>query len=168
MIALLVAVVVSLLDPQVGELAARAKIAAPAYLTAADAHAHALAAVISGHATDTDPALLMALAYQESRYTPATVTPEVGGKVSCGVMTPVPSAACAPSSRTVLGGYLAGAAHLRTWLGVTGGDLRRALLGYAGGYHLLAVCQDGHASHACNTPARLEAYARRLRSVPAS
>jgi hypothetical protein len=63
-----------------------------------------------------DHALVLSIAWHESRYTDAA-TPEAGGRVSCGAMTPEPTSHC---SGSLLDGYLAGAKHLRGWLDVTG------------------------------------------------
>ncbi len=91
---------------------------------------------------DVDPDLLLSIAAHESRYDHRAVTPERGGLVSCGVMTPTPVASCekAPS---ILDGYLAGARHLRVdWLSSTR-TKHEALLGYAGGWTLINACREG-------------------------
>lgn len=127
---------------------------APAYLTADTAREHLRAARVAGAIYRVDPALLLSIAHHESRYAYREVTLEAAGKVSCGAMTPEPTYdrdACLRASSSVLGGYLAGAAHLRTWLAATRGSLRTALLGYAGGFHLIRWCQDNRARQ-CDTP----------------
>ncbi len=128
-------------SPLATDLAAGVRRTAP-YMAPEDAHAHATAAVIAGIAYDVDPAVLLAIGWHESRYDHAAVTVEEGGKVSCGVMTPEPIARC-PSKPSLAAGYLAGAAHLRTWIDASRGNLVRALLGYAGGYRLIARCAQG-------------------------
>jgi hypothetical protein len=135
---------------------------APVYLTEETAADHLAAARLAGHRYRVDPDLLLSIAYHESRYTVDTMTPEVGGKVSCGVMTPVPIRdrdACPTAESSVLGGYLDGAAHLRDWVQVCGGRIRCALLGYAAGYAGIARCKEGpvmrhgdHGDDLCQTP----------------
>jgi len=129
---------------------------ASAYLTPAQAARHVAAAEIAGEIYDIDPNLLLSIAHHESRYQIETVTPELAG-ASCGVMTPEPRHQCpAPD---LLGGYLAGAKHLATWRAACRGDLRCALTGYAGGYHLLELCETDHV-RACDTWRVFEGRAR--------
>lgn len=90
---------------------------------------------------DVDADLLLSIAWHESRYTPRAVTAEPGGLWSCGVMTPEPMRTCRPGD--LAAGYRAGARHLRGWLDAERGNLRRALLGYAGGFRLIAECARG-------------------------
>lgn len=113
---------------------------APQYLDHELAAEHLAAARVAGAAYRVDPDLLLAIAWRESRYATNATTAETGGRVSCGVMTPEPTARC--SRQTVLDGYLAGARHLRVWLGATRNE-HAALLGYAGGYRLIAACRRG-------------------------
>jgi hypothetical protein len=105
------------------------------------AREHVTAARLAGAVTGTDPALLLSIAWHESRYEARAVGPEAGGRVSCGAMTPEPVARCAPQ-QTALEGYLAGARHLRTWMTSTP-TLRVALTGYAGGYRMIRACAGG-------------------------
>jgi hypothetical protein len=115
---------------------------APAYLTVSSAVNHLWAARIIGALTETDPAVLLAIGWHESRYVVNAVTREPGGvafdtgrvvpvRYSCGVMTPTPNERCTAEDLTLIGGYLAGARHLRMWL-----DIRRhlwlAVRSYAG------------------------------------
>jgi soluble lytic murein transglycosylase-like protein len=142
--------IITAFGPRTDELARGAQRTAPTYLTAYTAPEHAFAAVIAGKIYDVEPALLLSIAWHESRYEIAAVTPEIGHKVSCGAMTPEPIARCpAPS---LLGGYLAGARHLRGWLDAEHGNLRLALLGYAGGGYLIRFCRDGGEAKGCRTP----------------
>ncbi len=104
---------------------------APAYLTVESAAEHIRAAREAALVTGTDPALLLAIAWHESRYDPRVVTREPGHRVSCGVMTPVPKRGCRGDELTLEGGYLAGARHLREWLDIRH-SLRRAVVAYAG------------------------------------
>lgn len=120
---------------------------APGEITRERAIRHVAAAEIAGWRYDVDPNLLLSIAWHESRYHVAEATPEVHG-VSCGVMTPEPIAHCpAPS---LLGGYLAGAEHVAAWRDACHGEMACALTGYAGGYHLLALCGQEHV-RACDT-----------------
>lgn len=114
---------------------------APEYLSDSTADEHLAAARKAGEAHDVDPAVLLSIAYYESRYQHSARTKEPQGKTSCGVMTPIPKRKCV--SGTIEAGYEEGAAHLRGWLNVTGGNLRRAMIGYAGGYALLRACAKG-------------------------
>lgn len=158
-------------DPSTGELAAGALRTAPSYLTADTAPEHARAAVIAANVYDVDPALLLSIAWHESRYQLATVTPEAGGKVSCGPMTPVPtsnSAECIGATSSLVGGYLAGAAHLRAWLHATRGSLSSALTGYAGGGYLIRLCREDDSYRACGTAAVFLERAARIRWRPAT
>jgi len=138
---------------------------APVYLTPEQAAEHSAAAAYAARQYQLDDTLLLSIAYHESRYTDA-VTPEPGGKYSCGTMTPVPQAHC--SRQTPVEGYLAGAAHLRGWITAERGDLRLALLGYAGGGRLIRACADGpvltHGVDACHTPAVFLARAAWIRT----
>jgi len=113
---------------------------APEYLTLEAAGAHLRAARAAGLAHRVPAELLLSIAWHESRYTPRTQTPEPGGRVSCGVLTPMPQRRCSRADLTMLGGYDAGAAHLRVWLDVCGGSTRCALLSYAGGGVLARAC----------------------------
>ena len=121
---------------------------APTYLTQSSAREHVAAATVAAIAYRVPRELLLSIAWHESRYTDAR-TPEAGGRVSCGVMTPEPLRAC--HDTIMLDGYLAGAAHLRTWLDATR-STRDALLGYAGGYHLIQRCELPDTPRQCQTP----------------
>jgi len=121
---------------------------APAYLSYAAAVEHVAAADLAGLAFDVDPVLLLSISHHESRYRHDTITPERGGKFSCGAMTPIPTydrAACARARASVLASYLAGARHLREWLDTPRcrGGTGCASLGYAGGYRLIKRCARG-------------------------
>lgn len=155
----LLRVLLSPASPSVATLAAGAHRTAPSYLTDSTALDHARAAVIAAATYDVDPALLLSIGWHESRYLPATVTPELGHKTSCGVMTPEPLARCTVT--TVLAGYLAGAAHLRGWYDACHGDETCALTGYAGGWHLIRLCQTQDLA-ACHTPA---VFLQRARAI---
>lgn len=149
---------------------------APTYLTAESATEHVLSATLAAMAFGLDPDLLLSIAHHESRYQYKEITREAGGKVSCGVMTPVPThakGACQLATSSPLAGYLHGAHHLRDWhaacerllspvrrrtgmgrptIGLPANALRRcALLGYAGGYYLINYCRT-QKHRACSTP----------------
>jgi hypothetical protein len=114
------------------------------YLTYQQAEEHLLAARAAGLVHGVRPELLLAIALHESRYQPATRTKEPGNRESCGVMTPIPKRRCTPEDLTILGGYDAGAAHLRTWMNLYHDAEAVALLAYAGGAGLVRVClRDG-------------------------
>lgn len=127
---------------------------APTYLTVHTAWDHMIAARAAGQLYQVDPNLLLSIAHHESRYQHTEVTAEPGGKVSCGVMTPEPThdkGLCRSATASVIAGYLSGARHLRGWLSACRGNVRCALLGYAGGYFLIAACSREHVM-VCDTP----------------
>jgi hypothetical protein len=148
MIRLIIAFVCSVFDARTSDLAEGARRTAPTYLTDVTALEHALAASTAARVWNVDPALLLSIAWHESRYEVTEVTPEVGGRVSCGVMTPEPVARC--SREGLVDSYLRGARHLAQWLSAMHGNLRAALGGYAGGYRLLAFCADGGEARGCH------------------
>lgn len=159
----LLALLLAFLDPPTSGQAAALRVTAPDYLTAEAAARHLVAARAAGAAHRVPPEILLAIAWHESRYTPTTRTPEPGGRVSCGVLTPTPQAACSPRELTLVGGYDAGAVHLATWLALCGGRARCALLAYAGGFVLVHACtnrDDG----ACSFPDIILARARWIRA----
>lgn len=114
---------------------------APEPISAEVAAEHLLAARMASTAYGVDADLTLSIAAHESRYDAGAVTPEIGGKVSCGSMTPTPIARC--TNDGVLAGYLRGADHLAGWIAAAHGDVRVALLGYAGGYALIHACAEG-------------------------
>lgn len=127
---------------------------APAYLSRWSAAQHLGAARLAATRFDVDVATILAIAYHESRFVIATRTREPGGRVSCGVMTPVPQRRCSVDELTVLGGYRAGAIHLRAWIDachaadrwqhdVDDEEIRScALWAYAGGRGFRAYCSS--------------------------
>ncbi len=114
---------------------------APQDLTLETARQHLGAARLAAVLTHVDADLLLSIAWHESRYVVAARTAEPLGKTSCGVMTPIPKARC--TSPSLLEGYLEGAAHLREWIDAAHGNMRTALLGYAGGYRMIQACASG-------------------------
>lgn len=123
---------------------------------------HVAAAQVAGWLAGVRPALLLAFAWHESRFTPDYVQPEARGNVSCGVMTPEPIAPPCPR-QTLVEQYLAGATHIRVWLAAARGDERLALLGVAGGYHLIAACRDANPRpRGCAFPEQMLALAAKI------
>lgn len=138
---------------------------APTHLASVDAaRPHIAAAVVVGFATRTRWSALLAIADHESNYQLDAITPEPGGRFSCGVMTPVPLAsrrACSAATAGVGAGYLAGAAHLREWLDMCRGNERCALRGYAGAWTLRCDGVDA-ATRPCMAARWFEARARQI------
>lgn len=134
---------------------------APTYLTTTEQAAyHVTAATIAAGLYDVDTDLVLSIAHHESRYTNARNPREPGGLTSCGVMTPIPKRRCVSAS--IPEGYIEGAAHLRGWIDGPGsgcrGNIRCALLGFAGGHRLIRACargpvhrtRGGHTYDACD------------------
>lgn len=171
MVAFLLAVVSSLVDPRVDSLAHGARATAPSYLTADTARDHAFAALVAAKTYDVDPSLVLSISWHESRYIADTVTAERGGKWSCGPMTPEPLAqaggACLLARRSLLAGYLAGARHLRVWLDVCHGSERCGLVGYGGGFALLRLCATDDV-RGCHLPEVFRARADAIRRAGAA
>lgn len=160
---IVLAFILALLDPTTPELAAGALRTAPEYLTPATAMQHALAAQVAARTSSLpNPSLLLSIAWHESRYGVDVRTPEVGGRESCGVMTPTPVARCHHES--LVDSYIAGARHLETWMVAMHGDVRAALTGYAGGYRLLATCATGSDVRGCHVADVFLERARRIRA----
>jgi len=132
---------------------------APEEVTVARAHDHLWAARVAAAAYDVDPDLTLAISFHESHFADDAKTPEVGGRVSCGAMTPYPVSQCAQKS--LLAQYVDGTRHWAIDWGHAG-DVHGAhevLLGYAGGYHLIRACRRGpvlrhrtHGDDLCRTP----------------
>jgi len=119
---------------------------APQYLTLESAQEHLFAASVAAIAHDVDRDLLLALGHHESRYQHAAISMEAHGKVSCGVLTPIPTydrKACAEATASPLAGYLVGARHLREWIDACRGHETCGLLGYAGGWRAIRACANG-------------------------
>jgi hypothetical protein len=153
------------LGPRTEKLARGTRRTAPAYLTLEQAREHAFAAVFAGEIYNMDPALLLAIAWHESNFEVSTVTPEIGGKVSCGVMTPEPIDHC-PRNTSLLDDYMRGAEHLAGWYKAEHENQRLALLGYAGGGRLIRFCLSGGEARGCKIPEIfLQRAARILRNV---
>lgn len=136
----IILVLLSLLVPD-SDAAALQK-TAPSYLTVETARMHLAAARVAAEIHDVDADLLLSVAWFESRYTVNTVGPNVRGKHACGVLQPTMETACAQAP-TLLGGYLQGAKHVREWIDAAHGNMRTAMLGYAGGYALIKACAEG-------------------------
>ena len=131
-------------------------------LTVEVAAQHVAAARFAAVLTNTDPDLILAIAWHESRYQPAVVGPLVRGKRACGVMQHVPTIKKCPKP-SILRDYVNGARHLAEWIRAQRGDLKRALIGYAGGYALLERCDRGEALRACTIASYHLARAKRIK-----
>jgi hypothetical protein len=154
---------------------------APDYLTPWSASQHLGAARVAADRYGVDYPTLLAIAHHESRFVVRSRTREPsdagGPRVSCGVMTPVPKRSCADQELTVLGGYLAGASHLRTWMDACHASdrwrhdvhdreiLRCALWAYAGGRGFRAFCQAHEGRAGCDAVGRFEQMAQVIRRV---
>jgi len=123
---------------------------APTYLTREAARDHIASAFVAGIATSQRPALLLSIAWHESRYEQNVVSIEANGRVSCGVMTPSPTTKCQATDLT--GNYLTGAQHLAEWQAAFPRDERLALQGYGGGYRAIKTCASSK-HYACAVPA---------------
>ena len=161
MISLLVALVCSLVDPATADLATGIRRLEPT-LSLETARTHALAAATAARVVGVEPSLVLAIAHHESHFELGAVGQEVGGRVSCGVMQPTPIAKCTRES--LLGSYLTGAEHLHGWIVAAHGELRTALVGYAGGYHLIDFCAHGGEHRGCHVP---EVFLSRARIIAA-
>lgn len=118
-------------------------------LTVEVAAQHVAAARFAAVLTDIDPDLLLAISHFESRYEPTAVGPLVRGKRACGVLQHVPIADKCPEP-SLLRDYVNGAGHLAEWIRAQRGNINRALIGYAGGYVLLDLCDRGAAPRTCS------------------
>jgi hypothetical protein len=151
---------------------------APAYLSQWSAAQHLGAARLAATRFDVDVATILAIAYHESRFEITTHTREPGGRFSCGVMTPVPKRRCNEDELTMLGGYIAGAIHLRAWIDAChAADLWRhdvddeeirscALWAYAGGRGFRAYCAArGGQLQGCDVVGQFKRMAVRIRTA---
>ncbi len=140
-------------------------------LTVTVAAQHVAAARFAAILTEIDPDLILAIAHYESRYEPTVVGPLVRGKRACGVLQHVPITPKCPKP-SILRDYVNGAKHLAGWIRAQRGDLKRALIGYAGGYLLLEKCDRGEAPRTCTianyhlTRAKRIKRSRDLKDVP--
>lgn len=138
-------ILLSLFRPSAADVEAFRQ-SAPYYLTEETAEGHLTSARVVAWMYALDADLLLSIAHHESRYTVDLKTPEIGGKVSCGLMTPIPHKnpdVCPTSESPFIDGYIDGARHLRDWYTACGNRRRCALLGYAGGYTLIRACTLG-------------------------
>lgn len=152
----------------------------PRYMTPERAAVHVTAAAIAGAEHGIDPALLIAMAYVESRFEPAATSRVEGGRRVTGESSAVGPVGKGPrfcgvlqaqaghdwprclELRGVFAGYGAGAAELRAWLRMAGGDMRTALNGHGCG----VVALDGNGCNGYGD--RVLSWARRLRQAVAS
>lgn len=163
----LLAVCLAVVDPPTTAQSDAFRATAPEYLTRETASAHLTVARAAAAVHHVPRRLLLAIAYHESRYILTTRTDEPGGRVSCGVMTPVPKQRCTAPELTMIGGYDAGAAHLAMWLGHCGGNTYCALTAYAGGMGLVRACAFGpwltpRGTDACDVAGDFQRLARRI------
>lgn len=132
---------------------------APSYFkTVEESALHLAAATFAGEAFSVDPALLLSIAWHESRYDARAITRERSGRFSCGLtMVTMPLGEPCPEPN-VFDSYLRGAEHLRSWLRMCRGDITCAMRGYAGGFPAIEHCAEqetaGVLTGAC---ARIEA-----------
>jgi len=133
-------------------------------LTVETAAQHVAAARFAAVITDIDPDLLLAIAHHESRYEPSVVGPLVRGKRACGVLQHVPIRGKCPAP-SLLRDYVNGAKHLAVWIRAQRGDLKRALIGYAGGYALLELCRRDEAPRACSIASYHLARTKRIKQA---
>lgn len=118
---------------------------APNHLTLEQAGDHFYNARLASVIHHQDIYMVLAIAEHESNFQQGAKTQEVGGKVSCGVLTPIPTHSkeeCDLQTSSLLAGYLAGAEHIYTWYHA--GDVRSAtesLRGVGGGYRLIRACR---------------------------
>lgn len=145
---------------------------APEYLTYDTAKQHLEDASLASWFFNIDKNLILYTAGHESNYT-STITKEIGGKVSCGVMTPVPTLdmnECAVARSSYINGYMKGTAHMKGWFDACHGDSTCAIRGYAGGYVLIRACKSGavtvvrsgHKVNLCDIDLIFKAGARRI------
>jgi hypothetical protein len=131
---------------------------APAYLTIEQARVHYAAARAAEWKTGERAELLLAVAWHESRYDAAAITPEPGGRVSCGVLTPYPTSHC--EQRSLVEQYIDGAHHLAGWRRICHGDEWCTLTALAGGGGLVALCRAGEEHRGCRFAAEMLRRAR--------
>lgn len=140
----------------------------PQYLTKEAAVEHYWASRLAGAEYHVDPFLLLGIASHESNFKPKTITREPGNRVSCGVMTPTPQRRCSNEELTILGGYMAGAKHLRMWLKACGGNYWCGMVAYAGGMQSVRICRTGDVlspagNSVCGVPAEFRKRANRAK-----
>jgi soluble lytic murein transglycosylase-like protein len=143
MIETLLALWLGAADPSAAQVEALRAAVPEAAATHESMREHVGAARLAGQLYGVDPYKLLAIAWHESGFKAKTVTHEPRHRVSCGPMTPVPKRHCTVDELTVMGGYLAGAEHYRTWLDACGGSEYCADLAYAGGKVSVATCRRG-------------------------
>ena len=142
---ILIRIVLALLTPVDDRDVEGLRAFSPTYLTTETAGEHFYWARLASVIHRQDPYMVLAIAKHESNFKQDAITKEIGGKWSCGVMTPVPTFSkeeCSRQTSSLLAGYLAGAGHLYTWQHA--GDVfspNEALRGVGGGYRLIRACR---------------------------
>jgi hypothetical protein len=159
MLEILLRLVVMFQDPRDVEALRRT---APSDLSEETAGTNLAAARIAGALYNIQPEIILAVAWHESRYQPAVVGPLVRGKRACGVLQHVPITTKCPEP-SLLRDYVNGTQHLAEWIHAQRGDIKRALIGYAGGYALLELCDRGEAPRACSIANYNLARAKRIK-----
>lgn len=146
---------------------------APTHLTTEQAEEHFYAARVASAVHGQDVWMVLGVSEHESNFQQGAITYEVGGKISCGVMTAVPTYSkeeCERQTSSLLAGYLAGAEHLYTWYHAGGVYSQiEALRGVGGGYRLIRACRLGpvlrysdHGDDLCNIGATFNWMRSRL------
>lgn len=149
------------------------------HLTEAVAAKHVSAAKKAAEETDLDPALLLSMAYIESRYRPEATSRVEDGKRKTGMWRSSKPAGTGPwfcgimqtqarfdwerclAQRDISLAYQTGAGELVKWLKQTRGDLEKALRGYG--------CGNWGVANTCrNYENRVLAWKRRILAVPRS
>jgi hypothetical protein len=153
---------------------------APRPLDTTRARGHLVAARMAARRHAVDPAVLLAIAWNESRFDPRADGAEKNGSRACGLMG-INLARCSPVAGTVVDGYMAGAAILRSWLDAAARPRHPhivtcrkrssvwqcGMMGYAGGWNALDIC-NRRAHHGCGYPAVVLQRAARIRGRDAA
>lgn len=143
-----------------------------------DPHREALARA-AAQVVGVEYELLRGIAWHETHEHLHHVQVETNGWLSCGVGTSTPVATIGECEAYIDGGYVVLARDLRGWMDardpVTRERLsrREALIGFAGGYRLIAQCRRGPVIiragvDACGTPEVFDEIAARLTSSAGS
>lgn len=153
---------------------------APQYLDQGHAREHLAAARVAAKYHRIDAAILLAIAFNESRYDPLVDDAKVSGSRACGLMSATQDR-CDPAKLTVTDGYLAGAAILRGWIDEAerprhpntvecrkrSSPWQCAMTGYAGGWNALNVCNTRRHAN-CGYPDVVLRRAARIRGRDAA
>lgn len=143
------------------------------------AAAHVAAATTAARENGLEPALLLSMAYIESRYQPEATSRVEKGKRKTGLWASDKPAGTGPwfcgvmqtqakfdwksclAQRDIVTAYATGASELAKWVKQTRGDIAKALRGYG--------CGNWGVANTCNNyENRVFAWKRRILSVPRS